>query len=143
MEIDKQPSSNAHSSPSSSSMIGLMKTFLKFSRPSAFGSGSPSSSSSANGEASTINRRIDFPICGAANPRSEEHTSELQSRPHLVCRLLLEKKKIHDQLDGTCSPSSNHTRRRSVSIYDPPLHLSHSYLLPYCVDLHLQSMHQA
>src|SRR5690554_7581170 len=28
-----------------------------------------------------------------ANSRSEEHTSELQSRPHLVCRLLLEKKK--------------------------------------------------
>src|SRR5690554_7465006 len=30
--------------------------------------------------------------------RSEEHTSELQSRPHLVCRLLLEKKK--DTVDG-------------------------------------------
>src|SRR3989442_11513931 len=29
----------------------------------------------------------------ARNCRSEEHTSELQSRPHLVCRLLLEKKK--------------------------------------------------
>src|SRR3989442_8903756 len=29
----------------------------------------------------------------AAPSRSEEHTSELQSRPHLVCRLLLEKKK--------------------------------------------------
>src|SRR3989442_6348368 len=29
----------------------------------------------------------------AFNARSEEHTSELQSRPHLVCRLLLEKKK--------------------------------------------------
>src|SRR5215813_15179579 len=28
-----------------------------------------------------------------SGPRSEEHTSELQSRPHLVCRLLLEKKK--------------------------------------------------
>src|SRR3989442_9232959 len=28
-----------------------------------------------------------------ARMRSEEHTSELQSRPHLVCRLLLEKKK--------------------------------------------------
>src|SRR5207253_10809437 len=28
-------------------------------------------------------------------PRSEEHTSELQSRGHLVCRLLLEKKKKH------------------------------------------------
>src|SRR6266498_945243 len=31
-----------------------------------------------------------------AKVRSEEHTSELQSRPHLVCRLLLEKKK-HNQ----------------------------------------------
>src|SRR5205809_2766749 len=30
---------------------------------------------------------------GAEHPRSEEHTSELQSRLHLVCRLLLEKKK--------------------------------------------------
>src|SRR3989442_9322970 len=29
--------------------------------------------------------------------RSEEHTSELQSRPHLVCRLLLEKKKKNAQ----------------------------------------------
>src|SRR5690554_7414033 len=29
----------------------------------------------------------------ATSARSEEHTSELQSRPHLVCRLLLEKKK--------------------------------------------------
>src|SRR2546422_7187523 len=31
-------------------------------------------------------------------PRSEEHTSELQSRLHLVCRLLLEKKKRHEKL---------------------------------------------
>src|SRR5690554_7289451 len=31
-------------------------------------------------------------INGLAVNRSEEHTSELQSRPHLVCRLLLEKK---------------------------------------------------
>src|SRR5436305_11199812 len=30
--------------------------------------------------------------------RSEEHTSELQSRPHLVCRLLLEKKKDPEML---------------------------------------------
>src|SRR6266498_907910 len=29
----------------------------------------------------------------SSDDRSEEHTSELQSRPHLVCRLLLEKKK--------------------------------------------------
>src|SRR3989442_10762497 len=31
--------------------------------------------------------------------RSEEHTSELQSRPHLVCRLLLEKKKKQKKKD--------------------------------------------
>src|SRR3712207_8682149 len=30
-----------------------------------------------------------------AGKRSEEHTSELQSRQYLVCRLLLEKKKLH------------------------------------------------
>src|SRR3712207_8434810 len=38
---------------------------------------------------------------GAVNLRSEEHTSELQSRQYLVCRLLLEKKKklniVHTQ----------------------------------------------
>src|SRR2546429_1753637 len=33
--------------------------------------------------------------------RSEEHTSELQSRLHLVCRLLLEKKKINRYEQGT------------------------------------------
>src|SRR3712207_7849376 len=33
------------------------------------------------------------PPRGEAQPRSEEHTSELQSRQYLVCRLLLEKKK--------------------------------------------------
>src|SRR3712207_7711110 len=33
------------------------------------------------------------PLAPAASPRSEEHTSELQSRQYLVCRLLLEKKK--------------------------------------------------
>src|SRR3712207_8555362 len=31
--------------------------------------------------------------CGSRKSRSEEHTSELQSRQYLVCRLLLEKKK--------------------------------------------------
>src|SRR5438876_9154886 len=36
------------------------------------------------------------PECGSAT-RSEEHTSELQSPVHLVCRLLLEKKKKCDE----------------------------------------------
>src|SRR5207253_6289501 len=35
----------------------------------------------------------------APTDRSEEHTSELQSRGHLVCRLLLEKKNIKTQED--------------------------------------------
>src|SRR3712207_8088943 len=35
-----------------------------------------------------------FPDRVTRLPRSEEHTSELQSRQYLVCRLLLEKKKI-------------------------------------------------
>src|SRR2546429_7391962 len=43
-----------------------------------------------------------------SNPRSEEHTSELQSRLHLVCRLLLEKKTILSTLQ------SNNGRRSSV-----------------------------
>src|SRR2546430_10932319 len=34
----------------------------------------------------------------AGRCRSEEHTSELQSQSNLVCRLLLEKKKNHDNL---------------------------------------------
>src|SRR3712207_8612307 len=32
-------------------------------------------------------------VCSCTSARSEEHTSELQSRQYLVCRLLLEKKK--------------------------------------------------
>src|SRR5690625_7065447 len=35
--------------------------------------------------------------------RSEEHTSELQSRGHLVCRLLLEKKKYEDKINSYVS----------------------------------------
>src|SRR2546422_8211173 len=42
---------------------------------------------------------------GTSDDRSEEHTSELQSRLHLVCRLLLEKKKIGARsADGHARP---------------------------------------
>src|SRR5687768_17836166 len=37
-------------------------------------------------------------FAGATARRSEEHTSELQSRLHLVCRLLLEKKKKNKKI---------------------------------------------
>src|SRR3989442_4321784 len=41
-------------------------------------------------------RRRHLDIAYGLQRRSEEHTSELQSRPHLVCRLLLEKKNTSD-----------------------------------------------
>src|SRR5439155_12256314 len=44
--------------------------------------------------------------------RSEEHTSELQSRGHLVCRLLLEKKKR--KLEGPDGPGREHGAARRV-----------------------------
>src|SRR5690554_7508372 len=40
-----------------------------------------------------VNERRHHALRVQLQVRSEEHTSELQSRPHLVCRLLLEKKK--------------------------------------------------
>src|SRR5438552_5051242 len=40
-----------------------------------------------------LSRRVSFSLPQRAAARSEEHTSELQSPDHLVCRLLLEKKK--------------------------------------------------
>src|SRR2546429_718694 len=45
---------------------------------------------------------------GPGRERSEEHTSELQSRLHLVCRLLLEKKK------RTCTITSRHYHSRAL-----------------------------
>src|SRR3712207_7554147 len=45
-----------------------------------------------------------------AHPRSEEHTSELQSRQYLVCRLLLEKKKM------TTSPRNSYLHNTDTDI---------------------------
>src|SRR3712207_8529172 len=46
----------------------------------------------------------------AGLPRSEEHTSELQSRQYLACRLLLEKSnaRLHLPLPAVCSPLHPH-----------------------------------
>src|SRR5947199_5523301 len=56
------------------------------------------------------------PNCRWSTPRSEEHTSELQSLRHLVCRLLLEKKKIPYSKfrDLTSMPVQKHTPPTSV-----------------------------
>src|SRR3989442_10264020 len=48
----------------------------------------------------TLLKRAPIGPAFAASHRSEEHTAELQSRPPLVCRLLLEKKKITSVLFG-------------------------------------------
>src|SRR5258708_23098695 len=66
----------------------------------------PSSATSAT------NRRSCSANLPRRSPRSEEHTSELQSPDHLVCRLLLEKKKRR-----TISPPPSS---------QPPLRLGHS-----------------
>src|SRR5438105_9157170 len=50
----------------------------------------------------------------AAEPRSEEHTSELQSRVDLVCRLLLEKKKR--TLPFTTRARDAHSRQQAIAI---------------------------
>ena len=47
-------------------------------------------------KAAAVSRLLD----GGEKPRSEEHTSELQSQAYIVCRLLLEKKKHTDQRLG-------------------------------------------
>src|SRR3712207_8705141 len=44
-----------------------------------------------------------------ARSRSEEHTSELQSRQYLVCRLLLEKKNTHSNIRPPVMTETRHT----------------------------------
>src|SRR5690554_7222994 len=74
-------------------------------------------------------RLMSLPMAEAATSlsrmarRSEEHTSELQSRPHLVCRLLLEKKKKHEsQKRQTQQPHPMHaTDARSSANACPPV----------------------
>src|SRR6266436_6771211 len=53
------------------------------------------------------------PIAVAPVHRSEEHTSELQSRLHLVCRLLLEKKKKNKQ---TSYPLKKKKKKKETNI---------------------------
>src|SRR5947208_4198091 len=56
------------------------------------------------------------PKSKAPQVRSEEHTSELQSPDHLVCRLLLEKKK----------------KKKNTGIQDRVKTVEHSYTAPTC-----------
>src|SRR2546428_6809417 len=94
-------------SSSGSSTGSVYSTATNLARPSAVGN--------------AVSNKNDVPgwvswVTGYCNPahiilvRSEEHTSELQSRSDLVCRLLLEKKKCHAR--------SVHLPRRTRSLRD-------------------------
>src|SRR5689334_24788484 len=72
---------------SASHVVGRVATKI----PEPGGSRSTRSRASADGVAPGSSTAIVAPVSPAT--RSEEHTSELQSQFHLVCRLLLEKKK--------------------------------------------------
>src|SRR5690606_40930638 len=51
-------------------------------------------------------------------PRSEEHTSELQSRENLVCRLLLEKKNMIDRIQGLAKHGLKGVQRQAAAVID-------------------------
>src|SRR5207249_9348715 len=83
-----------------------------------FGSGTPSTCPTSSAPflcsmlpvSSTVPSMNNYGATSADGNRSEEHTSELQSRFDLVCRLLLEKKKhIHPHLDSR--PFAHECRR--------------------------------
>src|SRR5690348_17583614 len=66
--------------------------------------------------------------------RSEEHTSELQSPVHLVCRLLLEKKKIRD--NNALLIFFLPYRTTSCPLWREPLAASHASLTPWNTIFH-------
>src|SRR5258705_7395970 len=58
----------------------------------------------------------DYLVARLAAPRSEEHTSELQSLRHLVCRLLLEKKNTTSTFSAPYDMAILHDRIRVLEI---------------------------
>src|SRR6266498_975469 len=91
---------------------GASAASLRVPSRSAFGE-TPSARSKRSEDSSrsrpfgTATVMISFVIRSSEAERSEEHTSELQSRPHLVCRLLLEKKKKHQSNSILSTTNSN------------------------------------
>src|SRR5690242_21622225 len=65
-------------------------------RPGAVGPGQPLLSQALQDAQPQLPARPE--VLTRLGPRSEEHTSELQSHVNLVCRLLLEKKKKQDEI---------------------------------------------
>src|SRR5690606_40772430 len=86
-----------------SSLFPYTTLFRSWSRPpTAPASATPKSPASSVPSASRLrySPNVPWPRTGSSEPmRSEEHTSELQSRENLVCRLLLEKKNRQRELN--------------------------------------------
>src|SRR2546429_6188072 len=80
--------------PPRSTLFPYTTLFRSFERLIRLSMVSTSLSRVMNEKSFDLISRITRPLICAPRSRSEEHTSELQSRLHLVCRLLLEKKKI-------------------------------------------------
>src|SRR2546430_12540566 len=74
---------------------------------------------SPNPRARAASHRADAAAGGnkPTRPRSEEHTSELQSQSNLVCRLLLEKKKNHN-IDETCASQNTKQPQNYIATID-------------------------
>src|SRR2546429_2236972 len=117
-------------------MTAIRPQFIAISPASSFVS-IPPRPPAAGPAASALSSGVIFAI------RSEEHTSELQSRLHLVCRLLLEKKKkIHTRL-ALSMPHVNirlilHAREPSIRVIR--FHDVNAYLAVSST-LHLSSVH--
>src|SRR3712207_8260825 len=77
--------------------------------------GRASGASSSRGSTSIVSKILSSAAVAA---RSEEHTSELQSRQYLVCRLLLEKKKISQSQSKLCYYKTN----RNLLIINHKMH---------------------
>src|SRR5947209_10190363 len=87
-------------------VTGVQTCALPISLPGAAKAGSTTQQMAASAQA----------LQAAPIPRSEEHTSELQSRQYLVCRLLLEKKKTrHNKKDKVYEQNNKHTYQMKAS----------------------------
>src|SRR5258707_4037878 len=83
---------------------------------------SPADAPCCLGGVSVLRQPLDFRVGHVENPkaRSEEHTSELQSRQYLVCRLLLEKKKkeTKKRLEATKLTARTYPRMSQQTLHD-------------------------
>src|SRR5690606_39907609 len=93
--------------PRGSTLFPYTTLFRSWSRPRSTRCTVPASSAPPGSSRPAFTApKVTVSRAGSASGRSEEHTSELQSRENLVCRLLLSKK-IHDSAGRTVGADQN------------------------------------